>query len=69
MCLADDGTNKLQTKSYDRIVKMERDLEYEKQLVDQKLQAALKQKGLEEKKSTAKLPKLSIVRLAQGRVK
>ena len=58
MCLADDCANKLQ-KSYDQIVKEERghdweemhekDLEHEKQLLNQKLQAALKQKELEEK--------------------
>ena len=36
------------------------DLEHEKQLLNQKLQAALKQKELEEKRSTVKLPKLSI---------
>ena len=55
---------------YDQIVKEERDhdrkemhekgLEHEKQLLNQKLQAALKQKELEEKTSTVKLPKLSI---------
>ena len=66
--LVDDCANKLQ-KSYDQIVKEERDhdreeirekdLEHEKQLLDQKLQAARKQKKLEEKKSV-KLPKLSI---------
>lgn len=69
MRLADDCANKLQ-KSYDQIVKEERDhdreemhekgLEHEKQLLNQKLQAALKQKELEEKTSTVKLPKLSI---------
>ena len=67
--LADDCANKLQ-KSYDQIVKeerdhdqedmRERDLEHEKQLLNQKLQAALKQKELEENKSSVKLPKLSI---------
>ena len=67
--MADDCANKLQ-KSYDQIVKEERDhdrkemhekgLEHEKQLLNQKLQAALKQKELEEKTSTVKLPKLSI---------
>ena len=67
--LADDCANKLQ-KSYDQIIKEERDhgreemhekdLEHEKQLLNQKLRAALKQKELEEKKSTVKLPKLSI---------
>ena len=69
LCLADDCASKLQ-KSYDQIVKEERDhdreemrekdLEHEKQLLNQKLQAALKQKELEEKRSTVKLPKLSI---------
>ena len=37
-----------------------KDLAYEKQLLDQKLEAALKQKELEEKRSVVKLPKLSI---------
>lgn len=67
--MADDCANKLQ-KNNDQIVKEERDhdreemyekdLEHEKQLLNQKLQAALKQKELEEKKSTVKLPTLSI---------
>lgn len=69
MRLADDCANKLQ-KGYDQIVKEERDhdreerhgkdLEHEKQLLNQKLQAALKQKELEENRSTVKLRKLSI---------
>ena len=37
-----------------------KDLAYDKQLLDQKLQAALKQKELEEKGSAVRLPKLSI---------
>ena len=37
-----------------------KDLAYEKQLLDQKLEAALKQKELEEKRSVVKLPKLSM---------
>ena len=37
-----------------------KELAYDKQLLDQKLQAALKQKELEEKGSAVKLPKLSI---------
>ena len=69
--LADDYANKLQ-KGYDQIVKEERehdreemrekDLEHEKQILNQKLQAALKQKKqkLEENRSAVKLPKLSI---------
>ena len=67
--LADDYANKLQ-KGYDQIVKEERehdreemrekDLEHEKQILNQKLQAALKQKELEENRSAVKLPKLSI---------
>ena len=73
--LADDGANKLQM-CYDQIVKeesdldldrdemREKDLEHEKQLLDQKFQASLKQEELEEKKSTVKLPKLSITPLS-----
>lgn len=38
----------------------EKDLEHEKQILNEKLQAALKQKELEEKRSAVKLPKLSI---------
>ena len=67
--LADDYANKLQ-KGYDQIVKEERehdreemrekDLEHEKQILNQKLQAALKQKELEKNTSAVKLPKLSI---------
>ena len=67
--LADDCVNKLQ-KGHDQIVKEERehdreemrekDLEHEKQILDQNFQAALKQKELEENRSAVKLPKLSI---------
>ncbi|KAL9961157.1 hypothetical protein ACROYT_G030050 [Oculina patagonica] len=67
--LADDYANKLQ-KGYDQIVKEERDhdreemrekdLEHEKQILNEKLQAALKQKELVENKSAVKFPKLSI---------
>lgn len=38
----------------------EKDLEHEKQIPNQKLQAALKQKELEDNRSAVKLPKLSI---------
>jgi len=39
----------------------EKDLEHEKQIPNQKLQAALKQKELEDNRSAVKLPKLSII--------
>jgi len=38
----------------------EKELEHEKQILNERLQAALKQKELEEKRSAVKLPKLSI---------
>jgi len=63
--LADDCANKLQ-KGYHQTVKEERehnrqevcekDLKHEKQILNEKLQAALKQKELEEKRSAVKLP-------------